>query len=81
MLVLSRKKNQVITINHDIRIMVVAIHGDRVTLGIEAPKAVPVHRREVYDTIHGIEDTSNSGEEPCQKLLNGKTTTSTKSTP
>lgn len=52
MLVLSRKKNESIVINHDITIVVVEIRGDKVRLGIEAPKEVSVHRKEVYDAIH-----------------------------
>jgi carbon storage regulator len=52
MLVLSRKKNESIVINDDITIVVVEIRGDKVRLGVEAPKEVPVHRREVYDAIH-----------------------------
>lgn len=51
MLVLSRKKNESIVINNDITIVVVEIRGDKVRLGVEAPKEVPVHRREVYDAI------------------------------
>ena len=51
MLVLSRKKNESIIINDDITIVVVEIRGDKVRLGIEAPKEVPVHRREVFDAI------------------------------
>jgi carbon storage regulator len=39
-------------INNDITIVVVEIRGDKVRLGVEAPKEVPVHRREVYDAIH-----------------------------
>lgn len=53
MLVLSRKKNESIVINSDITITVVEIRGDKVRLGIVAPKDVPVHRQEVYDAIHG----------------------------
>jgi carbon storage regulator len=53
MLVLSRKKNQGIVVNDDITIIVVEIRGDKVRLGVEAPKAIPVHRREVFDAIHG----------------------------
>jgi carbon storage regulator len=52
MLVMSRKKNESIVINDDITIVVVEICGDKVRLGIEAPKEVPVHRREVFDAIH-----------------------------
>ena len=51
MLVLSRKKNESIVINNEITIVVVDIRGDKVRLGVEAPKEVPVHRREVYDAI------------------------------
>jgi len=52
MLVLSRKKNESIVINDDITIVVVEIRGDKVRLGVEAPKEVPVHRREVFDALH-----------------------------
>lgn len=55
MLVLSRKKNESIVINNDITIVVVEIRGDKVRLGVEAPKEVPVHRREVYDAIRRSE--------------------------
>ena len=51
MLVLSRKKNESIMIRDDIVVTVVDVRGDKVRLGIEAPKEVTVHRREVYDAI------------------------------
>jgi carbon storage regulator len=51
MLVLSRKKSESIIINDNITIVVVELRGDKVRLGVEAPKEVPVHRREVYDAI------------------------------
>ena len=53
MLVLSRKKNESIVINNDVVVTVVEIRGDKVRLGIVAPKDVPVHREEVYEAIHG----------------------------
>ena len=61
MLVLSRKKNESIVINDDITIVVVEIRGDKVRLGVKAPKEVPVHRNEVYEAIRrnqqqGVED-------------------------
>lgn len=59
MLVLSRKKNESIVINNDIRIVVVEIRGDKVRLGVEAPREVPVHRREVYDAIHQAAEAAN----------------------
>jgi carbon storage regulator len=60
MLVLSRKKNESIVINDDITIVVVEIRGDKVRLGVEAPKEVPVHRREVYDAIKRNETTRDT---------------------
>lgn len=51
MLVLSRKKNESIVINDDITVVVTSIEGNRVLLGIETPREMPVHRREVYDAI------------------------------
>ena len=53
MLVLSRKLNEKIVINNVVTVTVVEIRGDKVRLGIVAPKEVPVHRQEVYDAIHG----------------------------
>ena len=53
MLILSRKKNESIIINDDITIIVVEIRGDKVRLGVEAPKEVPVHHNEVYQAIRG----------------------------
>ena len=53
MLVLTRKKNESIVINDTIRVTVVEIRGDKVRLGIEAPREIEVHRQEVYEQIHG----------------------------
>ncbi|MBO8164285.1 MAG: carbon storage regulator CsrA [Brevibacillus sp.] len=51
MLVLSRKKNESIMIGDAIEIKVIAVEGDTVRIGIEAPRDVEVHRKEVYVTI------------------------------
>lgn len=51
MLVLSRKKDEKIIIGDQIKIMVIEIRGDKVRLGIDAPKEVSVHRQEVYEAI------------------------------
>ena len=51
MLVLSRKKDESIMIGDDVEITIVDVRGDKVRLGIAAPRDIPVHRREVYDAI------------------------------
>lgn len=51
MLVLSRKKDEKIIIGDQIKVMVIEIRGDKVRLGIDAPKEVTVHREEVYEAI------------------------------
>jgi carbon storage regulator len=51
MLVLSRQIDETIMIGDDIEVTVVDIRGDKVRLGITAPKAVAVHRKEVYEAI------------------------------
>lgn len=53
MLVLSRHKDESIVIGDDTVITVVDIRGDKVRLGIEAPRDVPIHREEVYLALHG----------------------------
>jgi carbon storage regulator len=48
MLVLTRKSNQSIMIGDDIEVSVLAIMGEKVRIGIEAPRSIPVFRKEVY---------------------------------
>jgi carbon storage regulator len=65
-----QKKNESIVINNDITVTVVEIRGDKVRLGIVAPKEVPVHRQEVYEAIHGkpadTEPNSNAVAKPVE---------------
>jgi carbon storage regulator len=70
MLVLSRKKNERIIIDQNIVITIVEIRGDKVRLGIEAPKEIPIHRSEVHDAIHGEQ---NSGGQDPPKLASTET--------
>lgn len=51
MLVLSRKKNESIVVDTSIVITIVEIRGDKVRLGIEAPREVPIHRSELHATV------------------------------
>ncbi|AYV67889.1 carbon storage regulator [Niallia circulans] len=51
MLVLKRKVNQSIKIANDIEITILAIEGEQIKIGIEAPKHIEIHRKEVYVAI------------------------------
>ncbi|MCD6420281.1 MAG: carbon storage regulator CsrA [Synergistetes bacterium] len=51
MLVLTRKINQSIMIGDKVEIMVLDIKGEQVKLGIQAPRSIAVHRKEVYEEI------------------------------
>mgnify|MGYP001362341550 CR=1 FL=1 len=51
MLILSRKKGEAIKIGDDIEITVIAVQGDQVKIGIDAPKTVEVYRKEIYEQI------------------------------
>ena len=71
MLALSRKKNETIVINNDIEITVLEIKGDQVKIGITAPKAVPVYRKEVYVQIKDANKAASvsDGAEALRNLL------------
>lgn len=56
MLVLSRKVGERIVVGDNVTITVVDVRGDKIRLGIEAPKEIPVHRQEVYDAIKRHKD-------------------------
>ena len=51
MLVLSRQRDETIMIGDDIEITIVDVRGDKVRIGINAPRAIQVHRKEVYEAI------------------------------
>ena len=63
MLVLSRKQNEQIVIDKDIVVTVVDIRGNKVSLGVEAHRDVPVHRKEIHTAIKRVEaDKKGTGE-------------------
>jgi len=64
MLVLSRQRDESIMIGDDVEIVIVDVRGDKVRLGITAPKQIPVHRREIYDAIQREKAQKAGGETP-----------------
>ena len=62
MLVLSRKKNEQIVIDDEIVITIVEIRGDKVRIGVEADKKIPVHRREVWLAINRQDDEASDSD-------------------
>ncbi len=68
MLVLSRKKNESIVVDDAIVITVLEIRGDKVRLGIEAPKAVPIHRSEVYAAIQSQHPAAEPAVNPTPEI-------------
>jgi carbon storage regulator len=64
MLVLTRKSNQSIMIGDEIEISVLSVMGDKVRIGIQAPRSIPVYRREVYIAIQRERDEGSTDEPP-----------------
>lgn len=61
MLVLSRKQNESIVINDQIVVTVIEVRGDKVRLGIQAPRDVPIHRSEVMAAIQRAQEVGAAG--------------------
>ena len=66
MLVLSRRKDEAIVIGDNIRLMVLEVRGDKVRLGIDAPRDVPVHREEIAEAIAREEQRNKPLKFVCQ---------------
>ena len=62
MLALARKINQSIMIGSDIEITLLEIKGDQVKIGINAPKSVPIYRKEIYMQIQDENKKASEGE-------------------
>ena len=67
MLVLSRQRDESIMIGDDVEIIIVDVRGDKVRLGITAPKEIPVHRREIYDAIQREKNQKKESQEQQEK--------------
>ena len=67
MLVLSRQRDESIMIGDDVEIIIVDVRGDKVRLGITAPKSIPVHRREIYDAIQREKNENKEPKETQEK--------------
>ncbi|GER68384.1 MULTISPECIES: carbon storage regulator CsrA [Heyndrickxia] len=75
MLILSRRKGESIQIGDDIEITIAAIQGDQVKIGIDAPKHIEIHRKEVYLEIQRENTAAAQGIQGLLGLLkehNGK---------
>ena len=66
MLVLSRQRDESIMIGDDVEITIVDVRGDKVRLGITAPKRIPVHRREIYDAIQREKAEAQAAAQPAE---------------
>jgi len=72
MLVLARKTGQSIIINDDIELLVIEVRGDQVRLGINAPKNVPVHRKELLEQIRAenVKAATETSVDDIAKIMN-----------
>ena len=78
MLVLSRQRDESIMIGDDVEIIIVDVRGDKVCLGITAPKSIPVHRREIYDAIQREKSQKKEQQEEEQQQEKPQTSQPTK---
>lgn len=72
MLVLTRKKGEVIKIGDDIEITIVAAKGEQVKIGISAPKNVEIYRKEVYEEIIAENQQASVDVASVMNLFKGK---------
>ena len=68
MLALTRKANESIMIGNDIEVTLLEIRGEQIKIGINAPKSVPVYRKEVYLQIQDANKEATSQENPVEAL-------------
>ncbi|MCI5882695.1 MAG: carbon storage regulator CsrA [Clostridiales bacterium] len=64
MLALARKVNESIVINDDVEVTILEIKGDQVKIGINAPKSVPIYRKELYVQIQKANEEAVNSADP-----------------
>ena len=71
MLALARKVNESIVINDNVEVTILEIKGDQIKIGIDAPKSVPVYRKEIYSQIQNsnVEAAQTKGPTALSELL------------
>jgi len=69
MLVLSRQRGETVMIGDEIEVTIIDVRGDKVRLGITAPRNVSVHRKEVYDSIKRQQPGNQPGESQSQQAV------------
>ena len=71
MLALARKVNESIVINDNVEVTILEIKGDQIKIGIDAPKSVPVYRKEIYSQIQNsnVEAAKTDGPAALSELL------------
>lgn len=74
MLALSRKKGEALIINNNIEVTILEVKGDQIKLGINAPREIPVYRKEVYDQIQQANKEAMAEQTPdaINKLFGGE---------
>jgi carbon storage regulator len=71
MLILNRKTHEAVHIGHDVRVVVLSVHGNQVRLGIDAPIAIPVHREEIYWRVKEEEGNGLPADSPFAPKTDG----------
>ena len=64
MLILTRRIGETLIIGDDVKITVLGVRGNRVRIGVDAPRSVAVHRKEIYDQVHKESNNHNNDDQP-----------------
>ena len=71
MLILTRRVGEVLIIGDDIKLTVLGVRGHQIRIGVDAPKEVSVHRKEIYDRIQNADESDESDEQADQQGAEG----------